>query len=221
MEFLQGICSLIAWVLGVYSLVILVRIIISWILLFSRINGWRSGNGGYGYNQEDPNHPSGLANADKVLGKICDPYLHMFSGVKFLRRSSLDLTPVLALVLLNFVRSVLGMFADVGSLSLWVILAILVNALWRSLFAFLLFLLIVLLIIRFFLGRSTSYSSGNWINTIDPILDPSVNRVYKLFYKNKQVDDQKIVLTSIIFYAVILVVTSVAVNALVNFLIRL
>lgn len=113
------------------------------------------------------------------------------------------------------------MFADIGSLSLWVILAILVNALWRSLFAFLLFLLIVLLIIRFFLGRSTSYSSGNWINTIDPILDPSVNRVYKLFYKNKQVDDQKIVLTSIIFYAVILVVTSVAVNALVNFLIRL
>ncbi|MBP5553130.1 MAG: YggT family protein, partial [Spirochaetales bacterium] len=158
---------------------------------------------------------------DMVLGKICDPYLHLFSGVKSLRRSSLDLTPVLALVLLNFVRSVLGMFAEIGSLSVWVILAILINALWRSLFSFLLFLLIVLLIVRFFLGRSTSPSASNWINTIDPILDPSVNRVYKLFYKKKQVDDQKIVLVSTIFYVVVLVVTSIAVNKLVDFLVRL
>ena len=221
MEFLRGICSFVSWVLGVYSLIILIRIIISWILFFSRSYGWRSGNGGYGYNQEDPNHPSGLANADMVLGKICDPYLHLFSGVKSLRRSSLDLTPVLALVLLNFVRSVLGMFAEIGSLSVWVILAILINALWRSLFSFLLFLLIVLLLVRFFLGRSTSPSASNWINTIDPILDPSVNRVYKLFYKKKQVDDQKIVLVSTIFYVVVLVVTSIAVNKLVDFLVRL
>ena len=218
MELLRRICSLAAWVLGVFSMVILIRIIVSWVLLFTRRSRWRNG---YSFDQQNPESPGLLVNLDTILGKICDPYLRIFSGVTSLKRSNFDLTPLLALILLNFVRSVLGMIASVGQISLWTILAILVNGLWSSLFSFILIALIILLIIRLVLGRSNSPGANNWINSIDPILDTSVTRVYKLFYKGKQVDDQKVVLASIIFYVIIFVAAKWAVSLLVNFLLGL
>lgn len=218
MEFIQGICSFLAWTLGIYSTVILIRIIVSWILLFSRQSSWRAG---YGYDQENQDGPGTLFKVDSILGKICDPYLHLFSGVKSLRRSNIDLTPLLALVLLNFIRSVLSMFASVGEISLWTILAILINGIWYSFFTFILVFLIILLIIRLALGQSNAPGASNWINTIDPILNAPVGRVYKLFFKGKQVEDQKIVIASIIFYVVVLLVAKWAVKLLVNFLLGL
>ena len=218
MEFIQGICSLLAWILGIYSTVILIRIIVSWILLFSRQSSWRAG---YGYDQENQNNSGTLVTVDSILGKICDPYLHLFSGVKSLRRSNIDLTPLLALVLLNFVRSILSMFASVGEISLWTILAILIDGIWHSFFTFILVALIILLIIRLALGQSNTPGANNWINTLDPILDSSVSRVYKLFFKGKQVEDRKVIIASIIFYVVILLAAKWAVNMLINFLLKL
>ena len=218
MELLQKICSFLAWILGVYSTVILIRIIVSWILLFARRSSWRNGNG---FNTENPDGPGPLASVDSILGKICDPYLKAFSGVTSLKRSNIDLTSLLALVVLNFVRSVLGMFATVGQLNLWTVLAIFVNGIWYSFFTFILVALIILLIIRLVLGYSNTAETNNWINTIDPILDRPVSRVYKLFFKGKQTDDQKVVIASIIFYVVVLIGLKWAVNLLIKFLLSL
>ncbi len=218
MEFLQGICGFLAGLLGLYSTVIFIRIIISWILLFSRQNGWRSGNGGYGYNQENPNNPSGLAKVDQVLGKICDPFLNMFRGFKSLRRSRVDFTPLLALVVLSIVRSLLNMFAQYGKISVWTVIAVIISGLWNSFFSLLLFILVVLLIVRLVLTNKTSSSAYNAINAIDPILDSPVGFVYKLFYKGKRVDDKKVVITALVFYIVLFILLRIGVSALVNFL---
>ncbi len=220
MELLQRICSFLAWILGLFSTVILIRIIVSWILLFVRRSSWRSGSGDF-YDQENQGPSSLLITLDTVLGKICDPYLHLFSGVKSLRRSNIDLTPLLALVLLNFIRSVLSMFASVGEITLWTILAILINGLWYSFFTFILVVLIILLIIRLVLGRSNTPGANNWINTIDPILDAPVGRVYKLFFRGKKPDDQKLIIASLIFYIVLLIAAKWAVKMLVKFLLTL
>ena len=113
------------------------------------------------------------------------------------------------------------MFASVGKISLWTILAILINGLWYSFFTFILVVLIILLIIRLVLGRSNTPGASNWINTLDPILDAPVGRVYGLFFRGKKPDDQKLVIASLIFYIVILVAAKWAVNMLVNFLLNL
>jgi len=218
MEFLQGLCSFLSGLLGLYSTVIFIRIIISWVLLFSRQNGWRSGNGGYGYNQENPNKPSGLAKVDQVLGRICDPFLNLFRGFKSLRRSRVDFTPLLALVVLNIVKSLLSMFAQYGKISLWTVIAVIISGLWNSFFSFLLFLLIVLLIVRLVLTNKTTSSAYNAMNAIDPILDGPVGFVYKFFYKGRKVDDKKVVITALIFYAVLFLLLRWGVSALVNFL---
>jgi hypothetical protein len=45
-----------------------------------------------------------------------------------------------------------------------------------------------------------------------------VGFVYKLFYKGKRVDDKKVVITSLMFYAVLFFLLRWGVSALVNFL---
>ena len=159
-----------------------------------------------------------LTSADSFLDKICDPYLKLFSGVKSLRRSNLDLTPLLALVVLNLVRTLLGTFAEIGTFTGGLVLAVLLEVIWRNLGSFLLFLLIVLLVIRLFLGRSRSPEANNWINNIDPILDTPVSFVYKLFFRNRKADDQKVVIASIVFYVVVMIGLGLAVGVLVGLL---
>ena len=214
MRFLQGMCSFIAGILGIYSAVIIIRIIVSWVVLLTRRNGWASA-------QDAPDYTSALSTVDTVLGKICDPYLNLFSGVRSLRKPNIDLTPLLAFVILNLVRSILSMFAQIGSLTLWTLLAIIVDGIWSSLISFLMIVLIILLIVRLIVGSSHNPTSNNWVNFIDPIIDSPVSFVYRLFFGKRKVDDQKVVIASLIFYIILYGLLKWGENALVDFLISL
>ena len=211
MKFVQSMCSFIASILGIYSTVLIIRIIISWFRVLNGRNGWRTSD-----QQASP-----LDTIDNILGKICDPYLNLFRGAKGLRRGNMDFTPLLAFVVLNLVRSILSLIGEATSFTLWTILAIIVNGLWSSMFSFLLILLIILLIVRLVVGSSRNPSSNNWINTIDPLIDSPVSFVYRLFYNKRKVEDQKVVITSLIFYVVLYIGLSWGVNALVNLLLSL
>ena len=217
MEIVKGICGFASMILGLYSTLIFIRIIISWAVLVKRRGGW---NAGY-YNAQQGENGSVLESADTILGKLCDPFLNMFKGVKALRRSVLDFTPLLALVVLNMVKSILTLISQAQNITVWLVLAIVIQGLWSSLISFLLILLLVVLVIRFFIGKSSNPEMNNAINAIDPILDAPVGRVYKLFFRKSKVDDQKLVLASIIFYAIIYVALKFGVEALVKFLVKL
>ena len=219
MKFVQSACSFIASVLGIYSTLLIIRIIISWFLLFTGRGGWRT-SGGYG-QEDNGRQPSGLETADSSLGRICDPYLNMFRGVKSLRRSNVDFTPILAFVVLNLVRSILSLVAGTTNFTAWTILAIIINGVWSSMLSFLMILLIVLLVVRLIVGSSRNPSSDNLLNTIDPIIDAPVSFVYRLFYNRKKVDDRKVVITSLIFYAILYAALSWGISALVDCLVSL
>ena len=219
MKFVQSACSFIASVLGIYSTLLIIRIIISWFLLFTGRGGGRT-SGGYG-QEDNGRQPSGLETADSILGRICDPYLNMFRGVKSLRRSNVDFTPILAFVVLNLARSILSLIAGTTNFTAWTILAIIINGMWSSMLSFLMILLIVLLVVRLIVGSSRNPSSDNLLNTIDPIIDAPVSFVYRLFYNRKKVDDRKVVITSLIFYAILYAALSWGISARVDFLVSL
>ncbi len=220
MEFVKGLCSFLAGLVSLYSFLIVIRIILSWVVNFNKINDWRSGYGSYPYN--GPREPMGVERIANAIGKITDPYLNIFKGLTSLRRSRVDFTPVIALIVLNIIQSLLSMIAKTGKISVGVLLAIALEGLWSSLFAYLFVLLLILLLVRYFIGRSNSYKSQNWINALDPILDSPVKRVYKIFFsKNANVDDQKLVLASFVFYFIIFIVLRFAVRWLVEFLVSI
>ena len=216
MEFVRNVCSILASIISIYSLLIVIRIIFSWIDNIQKANAWRNGYNGYNsYNAQG----STLSSISNALGKIVDPYLNLFKGITSLRRSHLDLTPLVAIIVLNLFQSIFNIVAISGKITIGVILALIVKLAWSSFFSYILFFLIVLLIVRYFIGRSNSYKAQNWLNAIDPVINGAVQKVYKLFFARKgESDDQKIVLVSLIFYLVIFIILKFAVSWLVSFL---
>lgn len=218
---MAGFCSFLAGIIGFYSFIIIVRIILSWIVMYSYQNGRRSGYGGYGYT--DPQaQPSGVEKASEALGKIVDPYLKVFSKVKSLKRSNLDFTPILALIVLNIAKSLFSMIAQTGRVSVGVLFALIVESLWGSLLSFIFLIIIILLVARLIAGKRNSYKAEAWINTIDPILNGPVGFVYKLFFKkSKNSNENKLVVASLIFYLVCYVLIGSLCDYLVEILLRL
>ena len=216
MEFVRNVCSILASIISIYSLLIVIRIIFSWIDNIQKANAWRNGYNGYNsYNAQG----STLSSISNALGKIVDPYLNLFKGITSLRRSHLDLTPLVAIIVLNLFQSIFNIVAISGKITIGVILALIVKLAWSSFFSYILFFLIVLLIVRYFIGRSNSYKAQNWLNAIDPVINGAVQKVYKLFFARKgESDDQKIVLVSLIFYLAIFIILKFAVSWLVSFL---
>ena len=70
-------------------------------------------------------------------------------------------------------------------------------------------------------GSSHNPTSNNWVNFIDPIIDSPVSFVYRLFFKKRKVDDQKVVIASLIFYIILYGLLKWGESALVDFLISL
>lgn len=90
---LMTIANLLASLLSLYSLLIWIRIILSWL---------KTGT-------ENP-----LA---YYLGKIVDPYLSWFKGIRSLVRPRFDLTPLVALAVLSVIQSLLRLFGSYGTIT--------------------------------------------------------------------------------------------------------
>ncbi|MGX8685640.1 MAG: YggT family protein [Spirochaetales bacterium] len=186
-----------AKLIGLYSMLIWVRIILSWI---------RS--------------PQLQSNEVYIfLCRITDPFLNIFKPKNFVGR--IDFSPLFALMILNTVKTVLEMIYTYNKITLWLVLAVLINNLWAYIFRYIFLIVIIMLVVRIFVSRSTTAQSQMWLNVIDRNLNAPVGVVFRLFYSNKQVSDQTLVITSLIFYGAIYIGLKYGIQALTKFLLTL
>ena len=158
---MQSFFGFVSSVLGIYSLLLIARIILTW---FSR-----------GYSQ------SGVV---QFLTRITDPYLNWWRQHFNLRAGFLDLTPLAALATLNVLQSIFASIAAVGTITLGVILAIILHAVW-SMVAFLLWFCIIVLAIRlvgYFMNRGTS---GHFWHIVSSISEPIRFRITQALFRNR------------------------------------
>ena len=186
-----------AKLIGLYSMLIWVRIILSWI---------RS--------------PQLQSNEVYIfLCRITDPFLNIFKPKNFVGR--IDFSPLFALMILNTVKTVLEMIYTYNKITLWLVLAVLINNLWAYIFRYIFLIVIIMLVVRIFVSRSTTAQSQMWLNVIDRNLNAPVGVVFRLFYSNKQVSDQTLVITSLIFYGALYIGLKYGIQALTKFLLTL
>lgn len=186
-----------AKLIGLYSMLIWVRIILSWI---------RS--------------PQLQSNEVYIfLCRITDPFLNIFKPKNFVGR--IDFSPLFALMILNTVKTVLEMIYTYNKITLWLVLAVLINNLWGYIFRYIFLIVIIMLVVRIFVSRSATEQSQMWLNVIDRNLNAPVGLVFRLFYSNKQVSDQTLVITSLIFYGAIYIGLKFGIQALTKFLLTL
>lgn len=170
------ILRIISAFLSLYSLLCLFRIIITWIP-------------NYSYSKP----------AD-ILAQICDPYMNLFRGIKWLRFGSFDFSPALALCILGAGSQIFSSLANGGYINLQMILAMILG-IFFSILSSLIFFLIILFAIRLILimiNRDSYNTSGFMANQIDSSISPIVYRIARTFAMGRRITYKAALIISII-----------------------
>jgi YggT family protein len=142
---------------------------------------------------------SGVIN---VLSAITDPYLNWFRRFTFLRLGFLDLSPILALGVLALANRILGMLASYGRISIGIVLALALQAVWGAV-SFIIGFLILVLILRLIAFLIRQSGDNPFWNIIDTISQPVLYRINRIFFRNRIVKHITSLLVSIIGLAII------------------
>jgi len=175
MQFIFGVLASIA---GVYSLLIFIRIIISW---FSGASGGK---------------PVGL------LVRVTDPYLNWWRRKLNLRLGIIDLSPIVGIAALSMIQNILHLLSRSERFSVGNILALIIISCW-SIVSFILgfcFLLILLRLIAYMTNRDIY---GTFWRVVDEISQPIVYRLNRILYGNRIPQYIKGIVTSMILLGVI------------------
>ncbi len=197
------LANIAATLLSLYSLLIWLRIILTWI----RVPGSQWDNGGNPFLN--------------FLSKIVDPYLNLFSGIKPLRRSHLDFTPLVAMAVLSIVQSLLRIFGAYGRITLGLVLGLVIRTLWSYIFSLFFWFFIIMLIVRLIFCYRRSQNAIQYIQMLDSMLGGLFNWVQKVFFRNKPVNDRNLVIASLVFTVCLYILATLLVNLAVGALGRL
>lgn len=170
------VLKIISSFLSLYSILCFLRIIITWIPSYS-------------YSKP----------AD-ILAQICDPYMNLFRGIKWLRLGSFDFSPALALCILGAGSQLFSSLANGGYINLQMILAMLLE-IFFLIPSSLIFFLIILFAIRLILimiNRDTYNKSGFMTNQIDSSISPLVYRIARTFAMGRRITYKAALIISII-----------------------
>lgn len=170
------ILRIISAFLSLYSILCLLRIIITWIP-------------NYSYSKP----------AD-ILAQICDPYMNLFRGIKWLRFGSFDFSPALALCILGAGSQLFSSLANGGYINLQMILAMILE-IFFLIPSSLIFFLIILFAIRLILimiNRDSYNTSGFMANQIDSSISSIVYRIARTFAMGRRITYKAALIISII-----------------------
>ncbi len=180
---LQSFFYTVGSLISLYSLLCLVRIVLTWL--------------------PDANYsPVG-----RLLSSACDPFLNWFRRFTFARTTTMDFTPILALGFLSLASRVFMTLGATGKVTIGAILAGVLAILW-SFLSFILNILILLLIIRLIYELANPFGFSQFRSILDRFLNPAISRVTGFLFR-RQVISYRV---SIILTIVVLVIARVALD---------
>ena len=172
MDIIRVAMQIIGFVLGVYSFIIFVRIILTWF------------------------QPDDFGQVSYWLGRVTDPYINWFRQFAFLRLSGVDLSVIAALVTLWVLRGIAYNIAARGTITLGIIMAIILSAV-ASAFFFFVTILLIMAVIRFLGGVFGANTATRFWVVIDQILEPVVQQVVTPMLRGRPMSYQ----TSLLVFA--------------------
>lgn len=199
---LQNLAGILVSILRIYSILIWVRIIFSWIKISNQQ-----------YRHEGP--------IMIFIGKIVDPFLHLFSGVKFLRSKSLDFSPLLAFALLSIVTSLLQIYAIQGYITLAITLALIIQTIYSYIISPFFFIFIILIVVRLFFCYKRTPTTIVMARGIESIIGGLLNWVQKVFFGSKGVANRTLIVATLIFTVLLYLLFKIGFNYIILMVSRL
>lgn len=188
------IFGIIATVLTIYSLLCFFRIILTWIPEMS------------------------YSKAAQFLAGICDPYMNIFRGIKWLRMGSFDFSPALGLCLLGAFSSLFKMLSNGGMISIGMIIAMgiqIISSIISSLLTFIIIVFAVRLLV--ILMNRNNYNPSNFmLNQLDSSISPLVYRIAKTFTAGRNLTYKTALIVSIVSLVAANIIFTFISNILIN-----
>ena len=188
------IFGIIATVLTIYSLLCFFRIILTWIPEMS------------------------YSKAAQFLAGICDPYMNIFRGIKWLRMGSFDFSPALGLCLLGAFSSLFKMLSNGGMISIGMIIAMgiqIISSIISSLLTFIIIGFAVRLLV-ILMNRNNYNPSSFMLNQLDSSISPLVYRIAKTFTAGRNLTYKTALIISIVSLVAANIIFTFISNILIN-----
>ena len=174
----MSIWRFLSGVIYVYMILLVLRILLSWIRGAVYGKPW------------------------ELLVRVTDPYLSLFSRIRFLRQGMFDFTPIAAILTLVVALNVIQSIQRFGTITVGNFLGILTGAVWSGL-AFLLVLLLILAIVRAIVlavrpGQETQITSA-----VGMMVEPVVSLVRRILSTRRPLTDRQYLYLTIAFLFVV------------------
>ncbi len=186
---MEVILRVLSSVLSVYMLLLFIRILLTW---FSGAS--------FGRPQE-------------LLIRVTDPYLNIFRRISFLRTERVDFSPIAAVISLVIITNIVNTLRVYGQISLGIILALIVSALWSAVF-FILGFFMILIAVRLISIVLVKTSFNPFWQTIDMLINPTLAFIQRTIFRGRQFSYR----TGLVLGVIVLGVTAVLGRLLVNLL---
>ncbi|MFA6864911.1 MAG: YggT family protein [Sphaerochaetaceae bacterium] len=198
---LRDLALFLSSVLGIYNILIWIRILFSWIQIPGQMRGTQ---------QEGP--------IITFIGKIVDPFLNMFKGVRGLSTKTIDFSPLLAFALLSIVKSLLQIYGQTGSLTLAVTVALILQTLYSYMISPFFVIFIILLVVRLYFCYRRTPTTIAMARGLETIIGGLLNFVQKTFFGSKGVANKTLVIASLIFTVVLYVLVRIGFVYLIHYI---
>ncbi|HUZ18850.1 MAG TPA: YggT family protein [Spirochaetia bacterium] len=121
-----------------------------------------------------------------ILASVTDPYLNWFRRFRFLQTQRIDFSPIVALIVLVILLNITNTIASFGTITVGIVLALILAALWSAI-SFILTFLVILDGVRL-VGDLLNVNSVNafW-HTLDIILSPILNWTVRVVLRSRPV----------------------------------
>ena len=149
-----------SFIINVYMIIVFIRIMLTWF------------------------RGMGTGNLSSLLGKITDPYLDWFRRFPAFKTSYLDFSPIVALGVLSLVNRIFTTLAFYGTITLGIVLAMTLQAVWGAV-SFLLGFMIIVLILRLIGHLSAANSGSTFWNVVETISKPVLYRINRFLFKDR------------------------------------
>ena len=175
---MHTVFGILASVLGIYSILILIRIIVSWFVSF------------------DHGRPAGL------LSRITDPYLDWWRNRFSIRIGFLDFSVLLGIAALSLFQNIFYSLSQSNKITIGHILVIVLFSAW-SVLSFILGFCIIILVLRMIAYLTNRDIYSPFWKVIDSISQPMLYRLNRIFFGNRIANYFKGIVLSIVLLGAI------------------
>jgi YggT family protein len=159
-EIMNSVFGFLAMAVSIYSILILIRIIISW----------------FGH--------SASGKPVEILCVVTDPYLNWWRRNLNLRIGFLDFSAVAGIVVLSLLQNILYTISLTGGITIAIVSAILILGIW-NIISFILGFFIIILILRLIAYLTNRNIYSPFWNIIDSVSQPILYKFNRIFYGNR------------------------------------